>query len=151
MDFVTPHVTMSKHITVITFHDFPITHILRQINFGNLRSPKYAIMISWDEILNFYRQIHFHTVSTFCQIFRPLCIGYVYFKQIQASDILVLNQQTHVHGDRKICTVETTVSSSRRSRRLFWLIQTLHLKRKSHVVTVKNLLFFWAGISPTLY
>ena len=27
------------------FHDFPLTHILREINFGEARSAKFAILI----------------------------------------------------------------------------------------------------------
>ena len=35
--------TAAKECTVWKFHDFSITHILREINFGDTRIAKYAI------------------------------------------------------------------------------------------------------------
>ena len=42
------------------FHDFPITQILREINFGDSRSAKSAILTNL-EVLNFafYQILHF--------------------------------------------------------------------------------------------
>ena len=46
--------------TVLKFHDFSITQILREINFGNSRSAKCAIL-KHSEVLNydFYELLHF--------------------------------------------------------------------------------------------
>ena len=51
---------ISFSITVWKFHDFPITQILREINIGDSRSAKAAIL-THSEALNFdlYELLHF--------------------------------------------------------------------------------------------
>ena len=43
--------TAAKECTVWKFHDFSITQILREINFGDSRSTKSANLTNW-EVLN---------------------------------------------------------------------------------------------------
>ena len=59
MPFLIP-IKLSKCITVWKFHDFAITQILREINLGNSRSAKYAILTHSETLdFDFYEFLHF--------------------------------------------------------------------------------------------
>ena len=52
-----PH---SEYVTVWKFHDFSITQILREINFGDSRSAKSAILAYLDYLnFDFYQFLQF--------------------------------------------------------------------------------------------